>query len=94
MASKIHYKHARNLILKLNHLLKCAWQFHHFFYVPGHMCPCARGMKDRALYLVQPGFSKIEPVTYIIMTFLPKNTGIKLKTMHVRGIYEKIGQVT
>ena len=46
------------------------------------------------LYLVQTEFSKIEPVTIKILTFLPKNTGIKLKTMHARGIYVKVGQVT
>ena len=38
--------------------------------------------------------SKIEPVTCKILAFLPKNTGIKLKTMHARGIHEKVGQVT
>ena len=46
------------------------------------------------LYLVRTGFSKIEPVTCKVLTFLPKNTGIKLKTMHARGIYEKVGQAT
>ena len=34
------------------------------------------------LYLVRISFSKIEPVTCKILTFLPKNTGIELKTMH------------
>ena len=46
------------------------------------------------LYLVRTGFSKIVPVTCKSLTFSPKNTGIKLKTMHARGIYEKVGQVT
>ena len=46
------------------------------------------------LYLVRTGFSKIEPETCKILTFLPKNTGIKMKTMHARVIYEKVGQVT
>ena len=46
------------------------------------------------LYLVRTGFSKIEPVTCKILTFLPKNTGIKLKKMHAQGIYEKVGQAT
>ena len=46
------------------------------------------------LYLVRTGFSKIEPVTCKILTFLPKNSGIKLKTMHARGIYEKVFQAT
>ena len=46
------------------------------------------------LDLVQTGFSKIEPVTCKTLTFLPKNTGIKMKTMHARDIYEKVGQVT
>ena len=49
---------------------------------------------DHPIYLVQTGFTKIEPVTCKILTFLPKNTGIKLKTMHARGIYEKVAQVT
>ena len=34
------------------------------------------------LYLVRTGLSKIELVTCKILTFLPKNTGIKLKTMY------------
>ena len=46
------------------------------------------------LYLVRTRFSKFEPVTCKILTFLPNNTGIKLKTMHALGIYEKVGQVT
>ena len=45
------------------------------------------------LYLVQTGFSKIEPVTCKILTFLPKNTGIREKTKHARGNYEKVNQV-
>ena len=45
------------------------------------------------LYLVRTRFSKIEPVTCKILTFLPKKTGIKLKTMQPRGIYEKVGQI-
>ena len=57
------------------------WTFSQFFYI-------------NSLYLVRTGFSKIEPVTCKILIFLPKNTGIKLKTMHARGIYEKVGQVT
>ena len=45
------------------------------------------------LYLVQTGFYKIEPVTCKILTFFPKNTGMKLKTMHAQGNYEDVGQV-
>ena len=54
----------------------------------------SKALNMNTLDLVRTGFSKIEPVTCKILTFLPKNTGIKLKTMHARGIYEKVGQAT
>ena len=39
----------------------------------------------------KPDFPKSEPVTCKILKFFPKNTGIKLKTTHARGIYKKVG---
>ena len=45
------------------------------------------------LYLVQTGFSKVEPGNMQKFDILPNNTGNKLKTMHARGIYEKVDQI-